>query len=231
MPNACRFFYENFNVKFYFSNNFKGRFGVHYSMKNTLSALLVMVLASCASVNFNSQKLINQEKTYNSLFVLLTHSDDTFYEWDEDNYQYLFFGKFNDLDHDSDRKMLSNSLKRYLNSVNLTFANQHFPIHKPVPYSEFMEKIGELDFDGMLIVHTREKWVDEEYTDSGRVTRPNSGYHLFLLDKEDLEIAWLARTNVAGTAMHNFQEIYNSFSRELGKEMHQKGLIRRPYTY
>lgn len=195
--------------------------------KLLFSVPALLLLASCATVNIHSQKLSQDTNTYKSFLVLQTTAEDIFYEWNEENYQYILFGRFNDLDHDQDRKMLANSLKRFMHPIQLRFANEFFPIHRPIPYEDFMETVEKLDHEGILLVHTREKWVDEEYTDSGRITRPNSEYHVFILDREKMDMVWLGKSRASGAMVNDFQDLYNAFSRELAKDLHLNGLIQK----
>lgn len=194
-------------------------------MKTLLSISALILLASCATVNINSHQLTNTPVKYESLLVMMTHAEDLFYEWDEENYQHVFFGKFNDLDNDAQRKSMGNSLRRQFHPNRLLFVNDYFPVHKLISYEDFGSTLQELDFDAILLVHTRAQWLQEDISDGDLILRPNTDKHVFLIDGQSQETVWMGKVRGYGSPMNDFSDIYNRFSKNLAQNLHQQGFI------
>ncbi|EOZ96140.1 hypothetical protein A33Q_2733 [Indibacter alkaliphilus LW1] len=199
-------------------------------MKKLLLILpALLLLASCATVNINSHQLTNSPKKYDSLLVVMTTAEDLFYEWNEENYQYVFFGKFNDLDNDAIRKSMSNSLRRQFHPNKLLFVNDFFPIHKPIPFEEFNSTLQKLNFDAILLVHTRAQWLQEDISDGDMIYRPNTDKHVFLIDGQSFDTVWMGKVRGYGSPLNDFQDLYNRFSKNLAMDLHQKGFIEKAF--
>lgn len=58
---------------------------------------------------------------------------------------------------------------------------------------------------------------------------PRSEFHIFLIDNDRFKNQYLAKINVdGGSGWNNFEEIFSRFSRELAKDLSDKGFILRP---
>lgn len=196
--------------------------------KSTLVFLFAILMSSCVSVNMTGYQVSDDVKKFSSLLVIFSDSDQTFYQWDEENYDYVINTRFNSIDQDRNRKVFANALQKNLNKTKIVTANSVFPIHKPISYAEFNHKLKELEVDGILLVHTKGQWIQETVVDGDTVTKPNAECHIFLLDKSDMQNMWIAKSEAFGSAINNFADLYQKISKEIGSSLSAKGFINKP---
>ena len=198
-------------------------------MKRLLIIILFGWLAqSCISARINSHQMVQQPERFNQLLLLVTDSDNIFYEWNEDNYNAVLLGQFNSMDGFDLRKRIHNQLQMHLNTVKIIPADQKFDIHKLVSMDEFILNINDLEYDGILLVHTRALWREDVVINGDSYSNPRSEFHVFLMDKDLFEKQYMAKMSVDGSAINSFNNLFSRFSRELAKDLSNKGFILRP---
>ena len=190
--------------------------------------LLGCLLQSCVSSNINSHQLVKQPQKLERLLLLVSGSENIFYEWNEENYNAVLLGQFNSLDGQEVRKGIQNQLQQHLNTVLITPADKLFDIHRLVSMDEFMLHINELEFDGILLVHTRELWTEQQFMHGDVVNIHRSQFHVFLMNGSLFETQYISRMNLSGGAYTNFNSLFNRFSRDLARDLSNKGFIKRP---
>lgn len=197
-------------------------------MKSILVLLFSILISSCVSVNMTGYQVSEDVKNFNSLLVVFSDSDQTFYQWDEENYDFVINTRFNSLDQDRNRKAFANTLQKNLNKTKIVSANNIFPIHKPISYADFNQQLTNLEVDGILLVHTKGQWIQETVIDGDTVTKPNAEWHIFLIDKADMQNIWIGKSGAYGSAFNNFSDLYEKISKEIGSSLSAKGFINKP---
>ncbi|MBS9522538.1 hypothetical protein KIH41_07235 [Litoribacter ruber] len=195
--------------------------------------MISLIFASCATVNLNSHLLDpdSQGMKYQRILLLYSDSEEMFYDWDEENYNYVLYGKFNSLAQEKFRRDLGQSISRNLAGTRIFSADQFFAIHRPVSYQDFMNKLSEIDVDGILVVNARAIYQDEVFIDGDSVFRSNMEFQCFLIDKNNLSNVYLAQIGAHGAPIHSSMNVMDRFASNLGKDLHAKGLISNPRTF
>ncbi|MFD2203822.1 hypothetical protein [Shivajiella indica] len=78
--------------------------------KFLILSLFVLLMQSCISARVSSHKLVDNSIRYEKLLLLITDSENVFYHWDEENFNAIINGRFNDMDGQNRRRSLSNNL-------------------------------------------------------------------------------------------------------------------------
>jgi len=195
-----------------------------------LIVFAIGVFSSCATVNINGYMVDDQVRgtRYGSILLLYSDSEELFYEWDEESYNFVFHAKFNDLDRVQYRKGLTQQFIKSFQNTRIYSADNFFPIHKPIPYEDFMQKLEEIEVDAIMVVQNRASWQSEVIIDGTTHHRPNVEYHFFLLDKSSLTNVWMANLGAYGAAVHNNSSLYSRMTRSLNKELREKRLVNNP---
>ncbi|WP_143962350.1 hypothetical protein [Litoribacter populi] len=203
-------------------------------MKKSLLLVPLLFLAfACATVNVNSHLLDPNAQTlrYSSVLLLYSDSEEMFYDWDEENYNYVLYGQFNSLAQEKFRRDLGQSISRNLQGTKVHSADQYFAIHRPVSYQDFMNKLAEIDVEAILLVNARAIYQEEVFIDGDSVFRSNMEFQCFLIDKEDLSNVYLAQIGAHGAPIHSSMNVMDRFASNLGKDLYGKGLISNPRTF
>ncbi len=196
--------------------------------KTTFVVFLLFAISSCVSVNLSGHKISEESKKFKSLLVVFSDSDQTFYQWDEENYDLVINTRFNNLDDEKYRNIFGKALQSKLSNTRLLFADKLFQIHKPISYAGFNQQLAHLEVDGILLVHTKGQWIQESVIDGDTVTKPNAEWHIFLIDKADMQNMWIGKSGAYGSAFNNFSDLYEKMSKEIGSSLSAKGFINKP---
>lgn len=198
-------------------------------MKRLLIIILFAWLAqSCISARINSHQMVQQPERFHKLLLVVSDSENVFYEWNEDNYNAVILGQFNSMDGLDLRNRIHSQLQRHLNTVKFIPADEKFAVHKLVSLDEFILTVNELDYDGILFIHTRALWSEQVVINGDSYSNPRSEFHIFLMDKDLFENQYIAKMSVDGSAINSFNNLFSRFSRELAKDLSDKGFILRP---
>lgn len=194
--------------------------------KIILVCSVLAMFSSCITVNLNGHKLTEDVKQYDSLLLIFTDSDDTFFEWNEENYNYVINTRFNGLDQERNREKFAYHIRKYFNGTKIFNASQVFPLHKPIDYADFMHQIENINFDAILLVHSKGEWIHERVSDGDTVTKLNAEYHIFLIDKYDYQNVWIAKSDAVGSGGWNqFSDLYERISMDLASKLKENGFI------
>lgn len=191
----------------------------------TVAALLMQ---SCISAHINSHKLVENSGQYEKLLLLITDSENVFYQLDEENFNAVINGRFNDMDGLERRRILGNQLQKYMPMVKILPADKQFDIHKLVSMDEFINKVSLLDFDAVMLLHTRGLWREERVIGGDSSFSPKSEFHVFLMDRNLFENQYMAKINVDGSSNNSFEDLYDRLAKELATDLGNKGFIRNP---
>lgn len=197
--------------------------------KFLIFSLFALLIQSCITSRINSHKLVDQAGRYNKLLLLITDSEQDFYEWNQENFDYVIYSRFNHLDTDYERKVIGNALQRNIRPTIIVPADKAFTIHSEVSYADFMNTLNYLEYDAVLLVQIKGLWKEQRIREGDSYFVPRSEFHVFLIDKQRFKNQYLAKINVdGGSGWNNFEEIFSRFSRELAKDLSDKGFILRP---
>ncbi len=185
---------------------------------------LMLVLASCATINMNSY-MLGEPKRYGEILVLFTNSEDEFFEWDEENYEYTLMGRINNLDQARLRERLTEEMRNQLIRTRIRSVEDYFPLQKLISFDDFMSGLDNTKIDAILVVNTRGVWNTDRIVDGNTQRQPNAEYHCFLIDRNELEKIWMAKVGTYGHSLNNHKGLQNRFVQHLGRELDSKNLI------
>lgn len=196
--------------------------------KLVIFSLLVLLMQSCISAHINSHKLVENNSQYEKLLLLITDSENVFYQLDEENFNAVINGRFNDIDGLERRRILGNTLQMYMPMVKILPADKQFDIHKLVSLDEFINKVSPLDFDAVMLLHTRGLWREEVVIGGDSSFSPKSEFHIFLMDRNLFENQYISKVNVDGNPHNSFEDLFDRLAKELATDLGKKGFIRSP---
>jgi hypothetical protein len=193
--------------------------------KLLILSITALLMQSCISARINSHKLVENPGQYEKLLLMITDSENVFYQWDEENFNAVINGRFNDMDGLDRRRILGNNLQKHMPMIKILPADRQFDIHKLVSMDEFMNKISGLDFDGVLLLHTRGLWKEEVVIGGDSRLSPKSEFHVFLMDRNLFENQYMAKINVDGSPNNSFENLFDRLAKELATDLSNKGFI------
>lgn len=196
--------------------------------KLLIFSFVVLLMQSCISARINSHKLVENTKKYEKLLLLITDAENVFYQWDDENFNAVINGRFNDMDGLDRRRILGNNLQKQMPMVKILPADRQFDIHKLVSLDEFMNKVSDLDFDAVLLVHTRGLWREEVVMGGDSRFSPKSEFHIFLMDRNLFDNQYIAKINVDGSPNNSFEDLFDRLAKELATDLGNKGFIGSP---
>lgn len=190
--------------------------------------LVVLLMQSCISARINSHKLVENSGQYEKLLLLITDAENVFYQWDDENFNAVINGRFNDMDGLDKRRILGNNLQKHMPMVKIIPADRQFDIHSLVSLDEFMNKVSDLDFDAVLLLHTRGLWREEVVIGGDSRLSPKSEFHIFLMDRNLFDNQYIAKINVDGSPNNSFDDLFDRLAKELSTDLGNKGFIESP---
>jgi hypothetical protein len=212
----------------------------------TLYPLLcsLLLLTACATSSTHTAKVEEPKKHYIGFLTLIGNFNSDFSRLDSLTYETHIRGKFNNLEQSRYRNHLEKALKETLMSraqTRIVSSSDIFKLNDDISYSEFLERVRKTGVETILLVNLHSFWHSISYsTDDNLFNKPepNALFNTYLLDVQNLEPVWYAKSVVNGVYA-NYETLNNTFARQLLRKLRKDEYILVPeharywssYTY
>jgi hypothetical protein len=204
-------------------------------MKHLSILILAVILSSCASSNFSSEKIIDSNKTYRKFFVVSVFDYMDYREFNEEFYNSSIKENLNNFSANAVRNLMKKKVVKNFNNnrIRLNFSDDYFTTNKNVSYEEFIKTVKKSDSEAILFINQayfNYKTVITSDCD-GHVSseeRPEGTFFTYLIDTQTMETIWAGRFDSSGTSLDGKYSLYNNMCRKLHNKLIKERLLPKP---
>lgn len=166
-----------------------------------LIAPVAVLMGGCATSRIENYPIEKPSLPHSKVLILMSIGNEDFEEMNQTVYEENFHEPLYDIDYRSLNEQLQKAIKRNLQSPGTEFeisASTFSDVNQKLSYSDFQEKIEEIDPTALLIVNISKTWISQTIVDGTSHDWQNAIYKSYLYDNEEEKIIWLSRARMSG---------------------------------
>ncbi|MBW3470043.1 hypothetical protein [Arthrospiribacter ruber] len=159
--------------------------------------LIALMLSSCytpKSVVNNSE--LRQKGDVMNFILLYVDSSDEIFEWNEEYYNRLLKGKFNNLERSQFRQVFHDKFRRKFNPTFVHNYADYFSTHKEYSFEEFNQQLSKQNIDHILLVSQKSSKSEVMPLVVGDWVLPATSnrnhYQVYLLERDNPNPIWIS---------------------------------------